>query len=95
MACVCEPCVLDWRGPVTTFGVKIERRTTAGGDEEVRVVADTAWNDEIDEGGNRVAMLRSGWYPVARVRTSEIAEFVEALEARDAIAATPDAPRTL
>ena len=81
-ACVCEPCVVDWRGPVVTFGVKLERRTTEQGDEELRVVADTSWCDTIDFDGCRIATLRSDWHPAAKAARSDIAEFVEALEIR-------------
>jgi hypothetical protein len=80
-ACVCEPCAVDWRGPVTSFGVKLERRTTERGEEELRVVADASWCDTIDFDGCRIAILRSDWYPADKAGNSDIAEFVEALEA--------------
>lgn len=78
-ACSCELCAIDLRGPVVTYGTKLEQRENAAGEQEVRVVVDAAWcDDAIDASGSRIATLRSDWQRCERLHSSEIADFVEA-----------------
>ncbi len=78
-ACSCEPCAIDLRGPVVTYGTKVEQRENEKGEQEVRVVVDAAWcDDAIDASGSRIATLRSDWQRCERLASSEIADFVEA-----------------
>lgn len=79
-SCVCEPCVLQWRGPLATHSVKLERRTDDDGIELRRVVAEVCLAETLDDGSGVVADLRSDWYRKDRGPTSPIAPFVEALE---------------
>lgn len=76
-ACSCELCAVEVRGPIVTFGAKIERRANSAGDIEVRVVVDASWcDDTIDASGSRIGTLRSEWYREIDVPTSDIADLV-------------------
>jgi hypothetical protein len=80
-ACSCELCAIDLRGPVVTYGPRVEQRVNASGEQEVRVVVDAAWcDDAIDASGSRITTLRSDWHQCEGLAASEIADFVEAIK---------------
>lgn len=95
-ASICEPCAVDWRGPLITSGVKLERQASETGEELLRVVIDAAWCDSIDPSGSQSATLRSDWHPRTKMAKSEIGAFVDAIDARDDLtagASSVSAPR--
>jgi hypothetical protein len=93
-ACSCELCAIDLRGPVVTYGTKVEQRENQDGEQEVRVVVNAAWcDDAIDSSGSRLATLRSDWQPCERLASSEIADFVEAASIDADLAGLPHPER--
>jgi hypothetical protein len=105
-ACSCELCAIDLRGPVVTYGTKVEQRENADGKQEVRVVVDAAWcDDAIDASGSRLATLRSDWQrcegsPLRRSPTSSKRPSVDAdlaglphPEGASSLSATPHSNR--
>jgi len=79
-ACVCERCVIQVRGPLASFGVKLERRASGGGEGEVRVVASVYWDETLADEGGSVVTLRSDWFPAEPPERSPIADVVRGVD---------------
>ncbi len=63
-SCVCEPCLVEHRGPLVGSRIRLERRATDGGPGKVRIVADVMWDDTPFEPGARsLVAMASDWYP--------------------------------
>jgi hypothetical protein len=82
-ACVCEPCVIQARGPLWTGGVRVERRTDEHGAEAERVVALASWDETVAGAGGSVVTLRSDWFATGTDRRSPVADLVDAIVAND------------
>lgn len=80
-ASICEACVVETNGPLVTIDARLEKRSTADGDEECRVCADVHWH-ERDGGEGAVAELCSDWHSSATLRDADIADLVAGIERR-------------
>ena len=76
-ASICEACAVETRGPLGTFGVRVENRTTEAG-EEVRVAAEVYW-DGIGDSGGGLATMYSDWVEAQNLEEAPIAEIVASL----------------
>lgn len=72
-----------------SFGVRLETRTNPEGAEELRVVADAAWDESLELGGYQTATMASDWFRRDLAKRSPIAEFVEALESTNSAIRAP------
>lgn len=75
MACSCELCAVELRGPIVVFATRLEQRENPTGETEVRVAIDASWCDDvIDPSGSSVATLRSDWVREVELLRSDIAD---------------------
>lgn len=79
-AIICEACVLQRRGPLTTVGVRLERKTDDDGVAWIRVSAEVVWEQRLAPNDvGQVLKMCSEWCRADKAEESPIVEALDAL----------------